>query len=88
MLGRFSPEIPSEDLGSWCHVNFIIILARLFLLKQNEELFLTHILGKFRTVFGKKCTNLSFKFGVLIIGEIEQFIFCAPPTFCLAKKVW
>jgi len=31
--------------------------------------------------FGKKCTNLSLKFGVLFVGEIDERI------FCLAKKV-
>jgi len=36
----------------------------------------------------KKSGNLRLKFGVLIIGEIEQQIFLAPVTFFLAKKVW
>jgi len=37
-------------------------------------------------VFGKKSANLSLKFGVLIIGEIEQQIFYAPATFLIGKK--
>jgi len=39
-----------------------------------------------QTEFGKMFTNLSLKFVVLIVGEIEQRIFCAMVTFCLAKK--
>jgi len=45
-------------------------------------------------VFGKPrtnlCTNLSLKFGVLNVGEIEwQFFarYCAATTFRLAKKI-
>jgi len=38
--------------------------------------------------FGKKCTNLSLKLGVLIVGKMEQQIYHVPVTFCLAKKVW
>jgi hypothetical protein len=37
-------------------------------------------------VVGKKSANLSLKFGVLIIGEIEQQIFYAPATFLIGKK--
>ncbi len=40
--------------------------------------------------FGKNCTNLSLKFGVLIVDEIEQQFFrqmlCAG-NFLLCKKV-
>ncbi len=48
---------------------------------------MAHKLGKWQTVFGKKCANLSLKFWVLIIGEIEQ-IFCALATFQTTKNVW
>jgi len=34
--------------------------------------FLAPKLGKRRTAFGEKCANLSLKFGVLIVGEIEE----------------
>jgi len=37
--------------------------------------------------FRKKCTSLSLKFGVLFVGGIDQQIFRALATFCLAKKV-
>jgi len=37
--------------------------------------------------FGKKCTNLGLKFGVLFGGEIEQQIFCSSETFCLEKSL-
>jgi hypothetical protein len=41
--------------------------------------------GKWRVANGKqiwqKCANLSFKFGVLFIGEIDQQFFCALATF-------
>jgi len=43
-----------------------------------------HKSGKQQTAFGKKCANLSLKL-VLIVGEIEQQIFCLPETFCLTK---
>jgi len=56
--------------------------------KQDEKLYFAHKSGKWETAFGKKCSNLSLKFGVLSIGEIEHQIFCALPTFHLAKKVW
>jgi hypothetical protein len=45
-------------------------------------------LGKRQTAFGKKCANLSLKFGVLIADEIEQQFFCEPVTFFFAKKVF
>jgi len=38
--------------------------------------------------FAKKCANVSLKFGVLILGEIEQKILHAMATFALAKRVW
>jgi len=44
-------------------------------------------LRKWLTVFSNKCTNLSLKFGVLIVDEIENQFFL-PATFHLAKKVW
>jgi len=46
--------------------------------KQDEKLF---------PALGIKCANLSLKFGVLIVGEIEQQIFHEPATFCSSKKV-
>jgi hypothetical protein len=36
----------------------------------------------------QKVHQFKFKFGVLIVGEIDQEMFCAPATFNLAKKVW
>jgi len=56
--------------------------------KQDEKLFLANILGDWQTVFGKNFTNLSLKFGVLIVGEMEQQMFHTPATFRMAKKVW
>jgi len=47
--------------------------SRLFPRKQNENPFFD---------------NLNLKFGVLIVGEIVQRIFCAPATSRLAKEVW
>jgi len=41
-----------------------------------------------RTVFGKKNVNLSLKFGILSVGEIEEHFFpkrCVPATFYLSK---
>jgi len=38
--------------------------------------------GKRQSAFGKKFANLSFKFEVLIVGEI---VFC-PRSFLLGKK--
>ncbi len=38
-------------------------------------------LGKSQTAFGEKGANLSLEFEVLIVGEIEQQIFCAMATF-------
>jgi len=41
--------------------------------------------------FGKKRTNFSLKLAVLIVGEIEQQIFCqtlCAGKFLLGKKVW
>ncbi len=43
-------------------------------------------LGKPWTEFGKICPNLSLKFVVLIIGEIEHKILCTPATFCWCEK--
>jgi len=42
-------------------------------------------LVKQQTAFGKKCPNLSLKFGVLIVGEIEQQ-FVVPGVFSLGEK--
>jgi len=42
--------------------------------------------GKPWTEFGKICDNLSLKFVVLIIGEMEHGILCAPASFLLCKK--
>jgi len=41
-----------------------------FLHTQDERLFSAHGVWKTANKFGKKCANLSLKFGVLIIGEI------------------
>ncbi len=59
-----------------------------FLREQDDKLFLLLKLGKWQAAFGKKCTNLSFKFENIIIGQIEQQIFCALSTFSLGIKVW
>jgi len=32
---------------------------------------------------GKKCANFSLKFGVLVVGKIEEQIFCQ--TLCASK---
>jgi len=49
--------------------------------KQDEKLF-----WQTANKFDKKCTNISLKFGVLFVGEIDLRIFCSPAIFCLAKK--
>jgi len=49
---------------------------------------LANKLGKLQTAFGEKCTNLGYKFGVIIDGQIEQQLFRGMTKFCLAKKVW
>jgi len=36
--------------------------------------------------FGKKFANLSLKFGVLFVGEIDQCIFLCAGNFLLGKK--
>jgi len=52
-------------------VDFINIRLRLFLHAQDERLFWAHSVLQIANKFGKKCTYLSSKFGVLIVGEIE-----------------
>ncbi len=59
-----------------------------FLRKLDEKLFLALKLGRRQTAFGEKCANLSLKFEVSIVDEIEQQIFRPPANFCLVKKVW
>jgi len=49
-----------------------------FLPKQNETPFLGRSVWQMGNKFGKKC---ALKFGVLIVGEIEQQSFHAPATF-------
>ncbi len=61
-------------------VNLNIILMQLF---QMMRSFLVLKLGKLQTLFGKKCANLSLKFRVLIIGEIEQQLFLSTGNFYL-----
>jgi len=41
-------------------------------------------LGKWKTAFGKKCANVSLKFGGLSLGEIKQQFFCG--DFWLGEK--
>jgi len=65
-------------------------ISSAYFLRNEDEKFFWHsncANGK-QTAFGKKCTNLSLKFEVLIVGEIEQQIFRSPETFRLANKVW
>jgi len=57
-----------------------------FLCKQDENLFSVHKLGKWLTLFSKNCANLSLKFGVLRIGEIEQQIFLFIGYFSRQQK--
>ena len=58
------------------------------LYKQDEKLFMVkwHLANSRKN--WQKCFNLSLKIGVLFVGQIDQWIFHAPATFCLTKKVW
>jgi hypothetical protein len=51
--------------------------------EQNENPFLAHSVWQTAIKLAKKCTNLSLKFGVLIVGEIEQQFFCGRRLFDL-----
>jgi len=48
---------------------------------------MAHKLGKGRTSVGNKCTNLSLKFGVLSIGEIEKQFFCGGNVLLVEKSL-
>ncbi len=60
-------------------------MSMAFSSKQDDKLYLAHNLGEWQTAFGKKYTNWSLKFGVLIVGEIEQQ-FVVPGVFSLGEK--
>jgi len=61
-------------------------MSMAFSSKQDDKLYLAHNLGEWQTAFGKKYTNWSLKFGVLIVGEIEQQFFLCASNFLLVEK--
>jgi len=68
-------------------VDFPYIFLDFFSQTRWEALFgLENGVWQMANKFGKKCNNLSFKIGVLFVGEIYQCILCALATFCLAKS--
>ncbi len=60
--------------------------SKAFLRQQEDKLFSANKLGKIWTVFGKNFVNLSLKFEVLIIVEIEQQSFVHQQLFDGLKK--
>jgi hypothetical protein len=55
-----------------------------------KSIFSAHIVWRMANKFGKKCANLSLKFGVLIVCEIERLFFakcCVPEAIAWQKSL-
>jgi len=67
------------------------ICACSFFVQTGWEAFSALSVWQTANNFGKKCVNLSLKFGVLIVGEIEGQFFhqtLGASNFLFCKKVW
>ncbi len=81
-VGEIDPRYWKSNVDQG--VDFINILTLFFCKNRMRSVFFGKQIGH----TAKKCANVGLKFGVLIVGEIEQQIFCRPATLRLVKKVW
>jgi hypothetical protein len=80
---------PVKNLCLTSRFDFTNIFLRLFCTNKIRIFLWWNGLWRTANKFGKKCTNLSLKIGVLFVGEIDQRrIFRVPATFRLSKKIW
>jgi len=83
---------PVNGVGVFCATGVDFINLTAFSRAKDERLFRRTVFGKQQTNLAINCANLSLKFGVLIVGKIEEHIFFAKrfsqAIFCLAKIVW